>query len=116
MPANEARTARARVDHFRSERERLNQEITRTGAQLSARTAQLDQARSRLESAGKACEALELKLRDARGIAGQRGERLRLIDLGVVPSGRRHRTCRSTSARAAGGNVTRCCIQLPVRA
>jgi uncharacterized protein involved in exopolysaccharide biosynthesis len=84
-PSSDAGTARARADHLRGERERLNQEITRTGAVLSSRTARLEQARTRLDSADRAAAALEAKLREARGIAGQRGERLRLIDPGVVP-------------------------------
>ena len=81
-PANETR---ARADYLRVERKRLEEEIPRIAGEVASRTAQVEQARSRVKTAEAACDSLEARRREARGAAGSRGERLRVIDPGVIP-------------------------------
>jgi uncharacterized protein involved in exopolysaccharide biosynthesis len=81
----DAQLARSRVLHLTAERKSLEAEIARVTSLVSTRTVQLEQARARLKSAETASDAIEAKLRDARGMTGQRGDRLRLIDPGVQP-------------------------------
>jgi uncharacterized protein involved in exopolysaccharide biosynthesis len=81
----DAQLARSRVSHLTAERKYLEAEIARVTSMVSTRTVQLEEARARLKSAETACDAIEAKLREARGTTGQRGERLRLIDPGVQP-------------------------------
>jgi capsular polysaccharide biosynthesis protein len=81
----DAQLARTRVAHLQEERKRIEEEITKSSSLLASRTAQVDQARGRLRVAEETYDALESKVRESRGAAGHRGERLRLIDPGVVP-------------------------------
>jgi uncharacterized protein involved in exopolysaccharide biosynthesis len=81
----DAQLTRTRVAHLQDERKRLDGEITKSATMLASRTAQLDQARGRLRIAEETYVALESKVRESRGAAGHRGERLRLIDPGVIP-------------------------------
>lgn len=81
----DAQLARTRVTHLLAERKSIESDIAKSAALLASRTALQEQARARLKTAEAACDALEARLRDARGAAGHRGERLRLIDPGVVP-------------------------------
>jgi uncharacterized protein involved in exopolysaccharide biosynthesis len=83
--ASTVRTIEARARHLRGERDRLREEISRGGSELATRTARLEEARNRLRAAEAAYEAIEARLREARGVVGFRGERLRVIDPGVVP-------------------------------
>ncbi len=77
--------ARARRDQLRSQLETLNRQAADREKILSLRTAH----RERLEDERKAAEtqlaALQSQLREARGAAAYRGERLEIIDPGIVP-------------------------------
>lgn len=83
--AQRVQLARVRADHLRGQRKALDDEIGRKAQALGGRSARIDEARSRLKNADAAYDAVEARVREARGAAGYRGERLRLIDPGVVP-------------------------------
>ena len=76
---------RARRDELRGQLERLNGQDAEREKLLSVRQAHRD----RLEAERKAEEteltAAEAQLREARGAAAYRGERLKIIDPGIVP-------------------------------
>jgi uncharacterized protein involved in exopolysaccharide biosynthesis len=76
---------RARVEQLRTQLKTLEQNITREQAQLAERTARAQ----KLESDRKAAEAdmrtAETRLHDVQASTGYRGERLTIIDPGIVP-------------------------------
>jgi uncharacterized protein involved in exopolysaccharide biosynthesis len=77
--------ARARLAEMRKQSqdaERRNAERERL---LSERQAHRDKAEADRKTAQAALVAMEGRLRDARGESGYRGERLKIIDPGIVP-------------------------------
>jgi uncharacterized protein involved in exopolysaccharide biosynthesis len=88
--ALEADREQLRSDRLRAERLRgqiagLDREIETTRALLAARSIRQEELAAERKSALAALEATENRLREARSLAGYRGERLRIIDPGVVP-------------------------------
>jgi uncharacterized protein involved in exopolysaccharide biosynthesis len=81
----EIESARRRLTAMRQQLSKLDREIASKEAMLATRQAHRDalQAERKADEAGWA--AAEAKLRDARYESGYRGERLRIIDPGVVP-------------------------------
>jgi uncharacterized protein involved in exopolysaccharide biosynthesis len=63
----------------------LEQELTAKRALLAGRIARHEEADTRRKSAQAAYEATLARVRDTRSAAGYRGERLKLIDPGIVP-------------------------------
>jgi uncharacterized protein involved in exopolysaccharide biosynthesis len=86
--ALEARAAKVRAQNLRSRIEQLDQETRRLQAQLQQRTVEIEQLEARRKAAQTALDAAEARVREARASAGARGERLRLIDPGIVPERR----------------------------
>jgi uncharacterized protein involved in exopolysaccharide biosynthesis len=82
---SELRFARVRAAALRKQWADLDRSITRRQAALAARTVERDQAGARLESARESYASLEGRLRDVRATVGYRGERLKIIDPGIVP-------------------------------
>ena len=78
-------SARARLAELRKQ----IQEVDRQGAEreklLATRQAHRDQLDSERKAGQAALAAIEARLRDARGETGFRGERLKIIDPGIVP-------------------------------
>jgi uncharacterized protein involved in exopolysaccharide biosynthesis len=72
-----------------SEMRRQVQDLERQGADreklLATRQAHRDQLDAERKSNQSALAAIETRLRDARGESGMRGERLKIIDPGIVP-------------------------------
>ena len=64
---------------------RLEQELAAKRTLLAQRTARREQLDTRRKSAQAAYEATLARARDIRSTAGYRGERLKLIDPGIVP-------------------------------
>jgi len=77
--------ARARAEYLRSQLKRLEQELAAKRALLAQRSARRDELETRRRSAQAAYEATLARARDIRSSAGYRGERLKLIDPGIVP-------------------------------
>lgn len=75
----------ARVAYYRRELDRIEQDSARQQALLAARTARRQQLEAERKMAAAAYEAAEARLRDARAAVGLRGERLTLVDPGIVP-------------------------------
>ncbi|HLK17987.1 MAG TPA: hypothetical protein VKT81_03490 [Bryobacteraceae bacterium] len=63
----------------------LNRSIQELGATMAIRSAQRDALQNELKSAQTAADAADTRLRELRGSAGNRGERLRVMDPGIVP-------------------------------
>lgn len=63
----------------------LRRAITAEGAALSGRRAERERLQRDLDMAQTAYESATNRLRDIRAAAGSRGERLRVIDPGIVP-------------------------------
>jgi len=78
-------SARARVEQLRRQLETMNRQSSEREKVLSLRMAH----RTRVEAERKAAQAqlagVETQLREAHGGAGFRGERLKIIDPGIVP-------------------------------
>lgn len=81
----EASNARARMDEARKQVQVLDRQSDGWEKLLTARGARRDKLDADRKAAQAALGALEARLRDARGDAGYRGERLRIIDPGIVP-------------------------------
>ena len=77
--------ARARLAELRRQVESLERRTAANESLLATRMAERDRVESDRKSAQVALEAIEGRLRDARGESGYRGERLRIIDPGMVP-------------------------------
>jgi len=63
----------------------LTEQITAKRKQLAAATARIESLQSDLGAARRIYAGLETRLQELRGAAGYRGERLRIIDPGIVP-------------------------------
>jgi polysaccharide biosynthesis transport protein len=76
---------RARILVLRRRIVEWQNSVAAASATLGQRTARADQLRADLSSAQAAFEAASTRWREAMGVAGARGERLRLLDPGIVP-------------------------------
>ncbi len=77
--------AKARVESLENQDARLSKQIAEKGAQISERSARADELQQRLRSAQANYDAASTRLREVQASAGLRGERLRVMDAGVVP-------------------------------
>jgi len=77
--------ARARRDHIRSQLEMLNRQAVDRNKLLSVRLAHRDRLEGDRKAEQTQLAAVEMQLREARGAATYRGERLEIIDPGIVP-------------------------------
>jgi capsular polysaccharide biosynthesis protein len=81
----EQSNARARLDELQSQMESLDRQIADKEKLLARRLARRDQREAERKSDQAALTAVETRLRDTRNDLGYRGERLTIIDTGVVP-------------------------------
>jgi uncharacterized protein involved in exopolysaccharide biosynthesis len=81
----QAGNARARLDEMRKQLQTLDRQSAEREALLSTRLAHRDKLEADRKAAQLAITAAENRLREARGDAGYRGERLKVIDPGIVP-------------------------------
>jgi polysaccharide biosynthesis transport protein len=81
----ELTAVRARIVVLEGQTAELDRELNRKQALLSVRTGKRDELEARLKSATAAYETAAARLRDIRGNAGYRGERLQIVDPGIVP-------------------------------
>ncbi len=81
----EANDARARKDELARQVESLDKQAAEREKLLGSRTAHRDRLEAERKAAQAAFSAIEIRLTQARGDAGYRGERLKIIDPGVVP-------------------------------
>jgi uncharacterized protein involved in exopolysaccharide biosynthesis len=77
--------AKGRVERLSRQVAELDQQITHARALLAARTARKEQVTAERVSAWKALGEVETRLTQARATVSARGERLQVIDPGVVP-------------------------------
>jgi uncharacterized protein involved in exopolysaccharide biosynthesis len=77
--------ARARLVEMRKQIQDLDRQGAEREKLLATRQAHRDQLDAEREAGQKALAAMETRLRDARGETGFRGERLKIIDPGIVP-------------------------------
>jgi uncharacterized protein involved in exopolysaccharide biosynthesis len=82
---SEQNEARARGDELRREIDGLDKQAVEREKLLGARTAHRDQLEAERKASQAAFSTIETRLTQARGDAGYRGERLKIIDPGVVP-------------------------------
>jgi polysaccharide biosynthesis transport protein len=83
--SEQLQAARARVDSLQKRSQDLQRSIQEKGATLSGRTAKKEELQAGLKMAQTAYESAAARLREVRAAAGTRGERLRVIDPGIVP-------------------------------
>jgi capsular polysaccharide biosynthesis protein len=76
---------RARKGLLEKRLQELQKSIRELGAMMASRSAKRDAAQTELKAAQKASESAESHLRELRAAAGNRGERLRVMDPGIVP-------------------------------
>ena len=81
----EQANARARVEALRRELDGLNQQAIEREKLLAVRLVHREKLEAERKAEETALAAIEARLREARGDAGYRGERLRIIDPGIVP-------------------------------
>jgi uncharacterized protein involved in exopolysaccharide biosynthesis len=77
--------AKARAGLLEQRMAELQQAITQKSDTLGRRSVRSDEARMELDNAQAAYETASNRLRDVQAAAGTRGERLRIIDPGIVP-------------------------------
>jgi polysaccharide biosynthesis transport protein len=77
--------ARARAEQLRRQLDTLSRQAREREKTLAARMAHRDRLEAERKTATAQLSAIETQLREARSGAGFRGERLRLIDPGIVP-------------------------------
>jgi capsule polysaccharide export protein KpsE/RkpR len=82
---DELRAPRARVEKLRAGIKTVEATIAKEQALSASRTARTQKLEADRKSAELMLRAAETRLRDARANAGYRGERLSIIDPGVVP-------------------------------
>ncbi|HLJ14501.1 MAG TPA: hypothetical protein VKV15_08405 [Bryobacteraceae bacterium] len=82
---HQLQAAQARVAVLAKQAEDLGKDIDQKSATLSRRIAHREQLQTELKMAQAAYESAAAHLRDVRAGAGMRGERLRVIDPGIVP-------------------------------
>ena len=80
LPENDAR-----IERYRRQLESMQKSIAAKHKLLAERTAGMDRLTSELETARAAAKAAEARLQEVRSTLGFRGERLRIIDPGIVP-------------------------------
>lgn len=81
----QAGNARARLEEMRKQLQALDRQSAEREALLAARMAHRDKLDAERKAAQLAITAVGNRLREARGDAGYRGERLKIIDPGIVP-------------------------------
>jgi uncharacterized protein involved in exopolysaccharide biosynthesis len=81
----QASNARARLAEIRKQRDALDRQSAEREKLLAARTAHRDRLEAERKAGTASLTAIETRLREARGDAGHRGERLRVVDPGIVP-------------------------------
>ncbi len=77
--------ARARAALMEKRLQELQRSIQEMGASVASRTAKLDGFHNEVKMAQSEFEAAGRHLREVRAAAGTRGERLRVLDTGIVP-------------------------------
>jgi capsule polysaccharide export protein KpsE/RkpR len=77
--------ARARLEQMHKQIESLDHEYSEREKLLALRLAHRDRLEAQRNSAREALTVIEARLREARGDAGYRGERLEIVDPGTVP-------------------------------
>jgi uncharacterized protein involved in exopolysaccharide biosynthesis len=82
---SEQSEARTRAEAIRKQMESLDRQEAEREKLLAARTAHRDQLQTERKAREAALNAIESRLTQARGDAGYRGERLTIIDPGIVP-------------------------------
>jgi uncharacterized protein involved in exopolysaccharide biosynthesis len=78
-------SARARVSLLEKRSQELARSISEKSALVAKRTAKRDEVLAELRMAQAAYDSSAARLRDLRSAAGTRGERLRVMDPGIVP-------------------------------
>jgi uncharacterized protein involved in exopolysaccharide biosynthesis len=78
-------SARARLTELRKQLQDVDRQAAEREKLLATRQAHRDQLDAERKAAQAALAAVETRLRDARGETGFRGERLKIIDPGIVP-------------------------------
>jgi uncharacterized protein involved in exopolysaccharide biosynthesis len=81
----EAANAQARLAELRRQLQAMERESSARERVLAERMAHRDHSEAERKAAQTAMTAVETRLREARGEAGYRGERLRIIDPAIVP-------------------------------
>jgi len=81
----ELAAVRARIALLEGQIAELDRELNRKQALLGVRTGKRDELEARLKSATMAYETAATRLRDIRSNAGYRGERLQIVDPGILP-------------------------------
>ncbi len=81
----EAADARARMEEMRKQLQAIDRQAAEREKLLAQRLAHRDQLDAERKSAQAALAAIQTRLREARGDSGYRGERLKVIDPGIVP-------------------------------
>ena len=81
----QAANARARLAEMRKQLEALDRRSAERERTLALRMAHRDRLEAERKARLAELAAIETRLRDSRGDAGFRGERLRIIDPGIVP-------------------------------
>lgn len=84
-PRAASESDRSRAAFLRQQLQTIDQEMSRQTALLAARSARQDEVAARRRSAQTALDNVQRRLEEARASSGYRGERLRLIDPGIVP-------------------------------
>jgi uncharacterized protein involved in exopolysaccharide biosynthesis len=77
--------AHARLEQMRKQIETLDHQYAEREKSLALRMAHRDRLEGERQSAQEALAAIDTRLREARGDAGFRGERLEIVDPGIVP-------------------------------
>ena len=81
----ESTNAAARLDEIRKQVSALDEQSRERELLLAARLSHRDKVEAERKAAQTSLAAVEARLRDTRAESGLRGERLRIIDMGVVP-------------------------------
>ncbi len=81
----EESNARVRLTEMRKQSQEFDRKNTEREKLLATRQAHRDKLEADRKSAQASLAAVEAKLREARGETGYRGERLKIIDPGIVP-------------------------------
>ena len=81
----DAANARARIAELRKQIEELDRQTAGREKLLALRTAHRDNLEAERKTAQEGLTAIETRLHEARGDAGFRGERLKIVDPGIVP-------------------------------
>jgi capsular polysaccharide biosynthesis protein len=81
----EMRFARARAESLRAKRAELQADIARRQALLAQRTVRRDALLAERKDAQTNFEAMEARVREIQAATGFRGERLSIVDPGIVP-------------------------------